>query len=87
MADNNDTDGIKEVLIPVNIALLRRSARTIDDAVVGADGSIAAIQAELKDKDSYEFSTVRQLLTGASRLLALAQDEIDCIEAELDRHG
>lgn len=66
---------------------LRRSTRVIDDAVVNVDGIIAAIQAELKAEDEFEFITVRRLLTSATQLLEVAQDEIDRIDAELDCRG
>lgn len=85
MAANNGSNGIEAVLKPMDIACLRRSTRAIDEAVVQVDGSIIAIQSALESIDGYEFITVRQLLTGAARLLKCAQDEIGNIDAELDR--
>lgn len=85
MSTVNHAERIEE--IPVGASCLRRSARVVDDAVVSVDGIIAAIQAELEGEDEYEFNTVRELLTSATQLLELAQDELDRIDAELDCHG
>ena len=73
--------------LSVNTSCLRKSTRVIDDAVIGVDGIIAAIQVELEGANELEFTTVRQLLTSATQLLELAQDELDRVYAELNPRG
>lgn len=73
--------------ISVNTSCLHKSTCIIDDAVISVDGIIAAVQAELEGENEFEFITVRQLLTSATQLLELAQDELDRVYAELNPRG